>query len=261
MRITSEVVALVTGAASGLGRATALRLLGHGARVVATDRDAARLEALAAAAGAGGERLMARTLDVSDAGQVQGAVDATLERFGAIHVAVNCAGVADAAKTVDGKGEPFPLATWDKVIAINLTGTFNVIRLAAAAMTRNAPNDDGERGVIVNTSSGAATQGQMGQAAYSASKAAVMGLTLPVARDLAAHGIRVVSIAPGLFDTSMVAGLPEKVARSIIERMILFPSRMGRAEEFAQLACTIVENAYLNATTISLDAGARMSGR
>jgi len=128
-------------------------------------------------------------------------------------------------------------------------------------MAKNAPNDDGERGVIVNTSSGAAWQGQVGQAAYSASKAAVMGLTLPVARDLAEHGIRVVSIAPGLFDTSMVAGMPEKVARSIIDRMVLFPSRMGRADEFAQLVATIVENAYFNATTISLDAGARMSSR
>jgi NAD(P)-dependent dehydrogenase (short-subunit alcohol dehydrogenase family) len=255
----ASTVALVTGAASGLGRATAQRLARQGAAVVALDRDEARLAPLAESIA--DERLLTRAVDVADAAQVQAAVDAALERFGALHVAVNCAGVADAAKTVDAKGEPFPLATWDKVIAINLTGTFNVIRLAAAAMIRNAPNGDGERGVVVNTSSGAAWQGQVGQAAYSASKAAVMGLTLPVARDLAGHGIRVVSIAPGLFDTSMVAGLPEKVARSIIDRMILFPSRMGRAEEFAHLACTIVENAYLNATTISLDAGARMSGR
>jgi NAD(P)-dependent dehydrogenase (short-subunit alcohol dehydrogenase family) len=255
----ASTVALVTGAASGLGRATALRLAAQGASVVAVDRDATRLAELAGPIPAG--RLETREVDVSDAAQVQAAVDAALARFGALHVAVSCAGVADAAKTVDGRGEPFPLATWDKVIAINLTGTFNVIRLAAAAMTRNVPNADGERGVIVNTSSGAAWQGQVGQAAYSASKAAVIGLTLPVARDLAGHGIRVVSIAPGLFDTSMVAGMPEKVAKSIVERMILFPSRMGRAEEFAHLACTIVENAYFNATTISLDAGARMSGR
>lgn len=258
MKIASTV-ALVTGAASGLGRATALRMAQEGASVVALDLDASRLAPLAGSIPA--ERLLVRATDVADAAQVQAAVDAALERFGALHVAVNCAGVADAAKTVSARGEPFPLATWDKVIAINLTGTFNVIRLAATAMTRNAPNDDGERGVIVNTSSGAAWQGQMGQAAYSASKAAVMGLTLPVARDLAEHGIRVVSIAPGLFDTNMVAGLPDKVARAIIDRMVLFPSRMGRAEEFAHLACTIVENAYFNATTISLDAGARMSGR
>lgn len=258
MKIASTV-ALVTGAASGLGRATALRLANEGASVVALDRDEARLAPLADSIPV--DRLLTRAVDVADAAQVQAAVDAAVARFGALHVAVNCAGVADASKTINSKGEPFPLATWDKVIAVNLTGTFNVIRLAAVAMARNAPNEDGERGVIVNTSSGAAWQGQMGQAAYSASKAAVMGLTLPVARDLAEHGIRVVSIAPGLFDTSMVAGMPEKVAQSIISRMILFPSRMGRAEEFAHLACTIVENAYFNATTISLDAGARMSGR
>ncbi|HYF61066.1 MAG TPA: SDR family NAD(P)-dependent oxidoreductase [Burkholderiaceae bacterium] len=255
----AKTVALVTGAASGLGRATAQRLAQDGASVVALDRDEARLAPLAGSIPA--ERLLTRAVDVADAAQVEAAVEAAVERFGALHVAVNCAGVADAAKTIDSKGRPFPLATWDKVIAINLTGTFNVIRSAAVVMARNAPNDDGERGVIVNTSSGAAWQGQVGQAAYSASKAAVMGLTLPVARDLAEHGIRVVAIAPGLFDTSMVAGLPEKVATSIVDRMILFPSRMGRAEEFAHLACTIVQNAYLNATTISLDAGARMSGR
>lgn len=255
----ASTVALVTGAASGLGRATALRLAKEGASVVALDRDESRLAPLAESIPA--DRLLTRAVDVADAAQVQAAVDAAVARFGTLHVAVNCAGVADAAKTVGSKGEPFPLATWDKVIAINLTGTFNVIRLAAVAMAGNAPNADGERGVIVNTSSGAAWQGQMGQAAYSASKAAVMGLTLPVARDLAEHGIRVVSIAPGLFDTGMVAGLPEKVSRAIVDRMILFPSRMGRADEFAHLTCTIVENAYFNATTISLDAGARMSGR
>ena len=258
MKIESAV-ALVSGAASGLGRATALRLAGAGATVVALDLDEARLEPLRALIPA--ERLAVRATDVADAAQVQAAVDTALARFGALHVAVNCAGVADAAKTLNSKREPFPLATWDKVIAINLTGTFNVIRLAAAAMASNTANEDGERGVIVNTSSGAAWQGQVGQAAYSASKAAVMGLTLPVARDLAEHGIRVVSIAPGLFDTSMVAGMPEKVARSIIDRMVLFPSRMGRADEFAHLVTTIVENAYFNATTISLDAGARMSSR
>ena len=256
---TGGKVALVTGAASGLGRATALRLVQQGASVVALDRDDARLAPLAAEVPA--DRLLARAVDVADEAQVGAAVDAAVARFGALHVAVNCAGVADAAKTVDAKGEPFPLALWNKVIAVNLTGTFNVIRLASAAMIRNEPDDDGERGVIVNTSSGAAWQGQIGQAAYSASKAGVMGLTLPVARDLAPHGVRVVSIAPGLFDTAMVAGLPDKVARSIIDRMILFPSRMGRADEFAHLVCTIVENSYFNATTISLDAGARMSRR
>ncbi len=258
MKIDSTV-AIVTGAGSGLGRASALRLAQAGASVVAVDRDAAGLAGLGEAIPAG--RLVTMTVDVTDAAQVQAGVDAALEKFGALHVAVNCAGVADAAKTLNSKGEPFPLETWDKVIAINLTGTFNVIRLAAVAMARNAPNDDGERGVVVNTASGAAWQGQMGQAAYSASKAGVIGLTLPMARDLAEHGIRVVSIAPGLFDTGMVAGMPEKVSRSIIDRMVLFPARMGQPEEFAHLVGSIVENPYFNATTISLDAGARMTAR
>src|SRR5690606_4606639 len=177
------------------------------------------------------------------------------------HVAVNCAGVADAAKTLNSKGEPFPLATWDKVIAINLTGTFNVIRLAAVAMARNAPNDDGERGVIVNTASGAAWQGQMGQAAYSASKAAVIGMTLPIARDLAEHGSRVVSIAPGLFETGMSAAMPPKVSQNLIDNMVLFPRRMGQPPEFASLVRHIVENPYLNATTISVDGGGRVGTR
>lgn len=258
MKIESTV-ALVTGAGSGLGRASALRLAQAGASIVAIDRNADGLALLAESIPP--DRLSTMATDVTDAAQVQASVDEALAKFGALHVAVNCAGVADAAKTLDSKGEPFPLAIWDKVIAINLTGTFNVIRLAAAAMSRNTPNVDGERGVIVNTASGAAWQGQVGQAAYSASKAAVIGLTLPVARDLASHGIRVVSIAPGLFDTGMVAGMPEKVSSSIIERMVLFPSRMGQPEEFAHLVGSIVENPYFNATTISLDAGARMAAR
>jgi len=258
MRIQGKV-ALVTGAASGLGLATVRRLADAGASIVALDLDIARMAALHDAVPA--ERLMVQAANVADAAQVGAAIDAAVVRFGMLHVAVNCAGVADAAKTLSGKGEPFPLATWDKVIGINLTGTFNVIRLAAAVMAKNALDEGGERGVIVNTSSGAATQGQVGQAAYSASKAAVMGLTLPVARDLAEHAIRVVSIAPGLFDTGMVAGLPEKVSKAIIDRMVLFPHRMGQPDEFAHLVSTIVENAYLNATTISLDAGARMTAR
>jgi len=257
MKIEGKV-AVVTGAASGLGYASACALASAGACVVAIDLDAGRLARLHDVVPP--ERLLIQAASVADEKSVAAAIDAAVARFGAIHIAVNCAGVADAAKTVS-KGEPFPLSTWDKVIAVNLTGTFNVIRLAAARMVGNEPGEDGERGVIVNTSSGAAWQGQIGQAAYSASKAGVMGLTLPVARDLAPHGIRVVSIAPGLFDTAMVAGMPENVSRSIIDRMVLFPSRMGRADEFAALVRTIVENAYFNATTISLDAGARMSSR
>ena len=251
-------VAVVTGAASGLGLASAKALAQAGASIVALDLDASRFARLQEAVP--DARLLVQAASVADEAAVAQALDAAVARFGSIHIVVNCAGVADAAKTVS-KGQPFPMATWDKVIAVNLTGTFNVIRLAAARMTGNEPNADGERGVIVNTSSGAAWQGQIGQAAYAASKAGVMGLTLPVARDLAPYGIRVVSIAPGLFDTAMVAGMPENVSRSIIERMVLFPSRMGRADEFAALVRTIVENSYFNATTISLDAGARMSAR
>lgn len=251
-------VALVTGAASGLGRATCEALAAAGAKIVGFDRDEGRL---AEAMSALGEDATAHAVDVADEASVKAGIDAAVERFGAVHVAVNCAGVADAAKTLS-KGEPFPLATWSKVIAINLTGTFNVIRYAAQAMARNEPEGEGgERGVVVNTASGAAWQGQIGQAAYSASKAGVMGLTLPVARDLAPLGIRVVTIAPGLFETAMVAGLPDSVSQSIIDRMILYPNRMGRPEEFASLVRHIAENSYLNATTIPLDAGARMMAR
>ena len=251
-----DKVAVITGAGSGLGRASARALAEAGSRIAAFDLSAERLEALKQELGT---KVFTAMVDVADDGSVKAGIDGALEAFGAIHIAVNCAGVADAAKTVS-RGEPFPLATWNKVIGINLTGTFNVIRWAALAMTRNAPDggEKGERGVIINTSSGAATQGQIGQAAYSASKAGVMGLTLPVARDLAQHRIRVVSIAPGLFDTAMVAGMPDTVSQSIIDRMILFPDRMGRPEEFAALVRHIAENSYINATTLNIDAGARM---
>ena len=251
-------VAIVTGAASGLGRASCVILAKAGVRVAALDRDDARLADLCRELGSGA---FGRVVDVADETSVRSSVDAVLEVFHAVHIAVNCAGVADAAKTLS-KEQPFPLATWNKVIGINLTGTFNVIRFAALAMSRNEPEDpSGERGVIINTASGAASQGQVGQAAYSASKAGVVGLTLPVARDLAEYGIRVVSIAPGLFDTGMVAGMPPKVSQSIVDRMILYPNRMGQPDEFASLVKHIAENAYLNATTISIDAGARMQPR
>ncbi len=250
-------VAMVTGAASGLGFATSKVLAAAGAKVVGLDRDETKLATLASELGA---NAIVRSVDVADEASVQGGIEAAMKAFGAIHVAVNCAGVADSAKTLS-RGQPFPLATWSKVIAVNLTGTFNVIRFAAQAMSANQPEESGERGVIINTASGAAWQGQIGQAAYSASKAGVMGLTLPVARDLADLGIRVVTIAPGLFNTSMVAGLPENVSQSIINRMILFPNRMGQAQEFGALVRHIAENQYLNATTISLDAGARMMAR
>lgn len=248
-----DKVAVVTGGASGLGRAVAETLIAGGARVALFDRDGERG---AQAAAELGSSAMFEQVDVTSEAQVQAGIDATLARFGAIHICINCAGVPDAAKTV-ADGKPFPLALWDKVIAVNLTGTFNVLRLAAVAMARNEPEDD-ERGVIVNLSSGAAQDGQMGQAAYAASKAGVVGLTLPVARDLARYRIRVVAVAPGLFETAMASGMTDKV-RAGLEQMILNPRRLGEPDEFAALVQHIVENPYINATTISLDAGARMS--
>lgn len=256
MDITNSV-ALVTGAGSGLGLATCKALVAAGAKVMAVDVDYARLTSEVLPLGA---NVRIQTVDVSDDASVKSAVDATVAAFGGLHIAVNCAGILGPCKTLS-KGQVFPLDLWNRVIGINLTGSFNVIRHASLAMTNNAPNADGERGVIVNTASGAAWQGQMGQAAYSASKAAVIGMTLPVARDLAQHGVRVVSIAPGLFETSMSAGMPTKVSQNLIDNVILFPHRMGEAPEFAGLVRHIVENVYLNATTINIDGGARTGTR
>ena len=251
----SQVVAVITGGASGLGRATAEAIVARGGKVMILDRDAQRAAEAAAELGANADFV---ETDVTREDSVKAAIARTVEKFGAIHVCVNCAGVGSAMKTVGRENAPHDLGVFETVVKINLIGTFNVLRLAAAAMAGNEGNDDGERGVIVNTSSGAAWQGQMGQAAYSASKAAVMGLTLPVARDLAQHGVRVVALAPGLFETGMSAGMPTKVAQNIIEKVILFPNRMGQAPEFSALVRHVVENAYLNATTLSIDGGARL---
>lgn len=250
----NNTVALVTGAGSGLGLATCKALVDAGAKVVAVDVDDDRLMREMVPLG---DSVRALKTDVANDASVKAAVEFAVNTFGALHVAVNCAGILGPCKTLS-KGELFPLDLWNRVIGVNLTGTFNVIRHAALAMSQNDANADGERGVIVNTSSGAAWQGQMGQAAYSASKAAVMGLTLPVARDLAQHGVRVVALAPGLFETGMSAGMPTKVAQNIIEKVILFPNRMGQAPEFSALVRHVVENAYLNATTLSIDGGARL---
>ena len=249
-----NTVALVTGAGSGLGLATCKALVDAGAKVVAVDVDDDRLMREMVPLG---DSVRALKTDVANDASVKAAVEFAVNTFGALHVAVNCAGILGPCKTLS-KGELFPLDLWNRVIGVNLTGTFNVIRHAALAMSQNDANADGERGVIINTSSGAAWQGQIGQAAYSASKAAVMGLTLPVARDLAQHGVRVVALAPGLFETGMSAGMPTKVAQNIIEKVILFPNRMGQAPEFSALVRHVVENAYLNATTLSIDGGARL---
>ena len=242
-------VAIVTGAASGLGLATCKDLAAAGARVVGFDLDQGKLDEML------NGHMTGIAVDVSDEASVKAGVDRVVAAHGGVHVAVNCAGILGPSKTIS-KGQLFPTELWNRVLGVNLTGTFNMIRHAALAMTANEPDETGERGVIINTSSGAARQGQMGQAAYSASKAGVIGMTLPIARDLAEHGIRVVSVAPGLFESGMSAGMPQKVSDGLLEKM-LFPRRMGRPAEFAGLVRHIVENAYLNAMTIDIDCGMR----
>jgi NAD(P)-dependent dehydrogenase (short-subunit alcohol dehydrogenase family) len=242
-------VAVVTGAASGLGLATCRALAAAGATVVGFDLDQAKLDDVL------GTGIKGIAVDVADEASVKAGIDAAVSAYGRLHIAVNCAGVLGPCKTIS-KGQLFPSELWSRVIGVNLTGTFNVIRHAALAMTVNEPEENGERGVIINTASGAARQGQMGQAAYSASKAGVIGMTTPIARDLAEHGIRVVSISPGLFESGMSAGMPQKVADGLLEKM-LFPRRMGKASEFAALVRHVIENAYLNATTLDIDCGTR----
>lgn len=241
-------VAVVTGAASGLGLATCNALAAAGAKVVGFDLDQQRLDAAL-------DGMLGIAVDVSDEASVQAGIEAVVQRFGEVHVVVNCAGVLGPCKTLS-KGQLFPTELWNRVLGVNLTGTFNMIRYAALAMSTNTPQETGERGVIINTASGAAREGQMGQAAYSASKAGVIGMTLPIARDLASYGIRVVSLAPGLFESGMSAGMPAKVSETIVEGL-LFPRRMGHAQEFAALVQHVVENAYLNALTLDIHCGTR----
>jgi len=245
--------AVVTGAGSGLGRAAAMRLASLGAQVALLDLERARVEAVAEVIG---DAAHAVPVDVADPQATERAIATVRETLGRIDVCVNAAGIATPGLTTNGT-DPLPLEAFRRVLNVNLVGLFDVMRLCAHAMTANEPVD-GERGVIVNVSSGAWNQGQRGQAAYAASKAGVVGLTLPVARDLARYGIRVVAVAPGLFETAMAEGMPDKV-RTGLEQMILNPRRLGDPDEFAALVQHIVENPYLNATTISLDAGARMS--
>jgi NAD(P)-dependent dehydrogenase (short-subunit alcohol dehydrogenase family) len=248
------LTALVTGGASGLGEACARRFAAAGARVVIADINAERGEAVAGEIGRNAYFVRA---DVANEADVRACIRTALDAFGGLHAAVNCAGIV-AAERVVGKDGPMPLANFEKVIRVNLVGTFNVIRLAGAAMMENEPNAGGERGVIISTASVAAFEGQIGQAAYSASKAGIAGLTLPVAREFARFGIRVVTIAPGLFDTPMMAGLPE-AARLSLAQQAPFPSRLGRPDEYAQLAQAIVENEMLNGEVIRLDGALRMA--
>jgi NAD(P)-dependent dehydrogenase (short-subunit alcohol dehydrogenase family) len=243
--------ALVSGGASGLGEATARELSARGARVALVDLDEERGPGLAEEIGG-----LFTAADVTDEERVGAAVDEAVEAFGGLRLAVSCAGIGLAERTVTKDGAA-PLAPFETVVGVNLIGTFNVVRLSAAAMARNEPDDAGERGAVVMTASIAAFDGQIGQAAYSASKGGVVGLTLPAARDLARLGIRVCTIAPGLFDTPLLAGLPEE-ARQALGDQIPFPSRLGRPEEYAQLACHIAENAMLNGEVIRLDGALRM---
>jgi len=249
-------VAVVTGGASGLGEATLRTLVAGGGRAAIIDRPQSNGEGLVKELG---KNVIFTPADVTSQEQVSAAIAKATEAFGTVHIAVNCAGVGAAMKTVSKSG-PMPLEIFSKVIEINLIGTFNVIRLAAAQMVKNQPNDEGERGVVINTASIAAFDGQIGQAAYSASKGGVVGMTLPIARDLSSVGIRVCTIAPGTFDTPMLAMLPEP-QRQALGAQIPFPSRLGRPSEFAALARHIVENAMLNGETIRLDGALRMAPR
>ena len=248
--------AVVTGAGSGLGEATARMLVAGGARVGLLDLPSSRGAAVAADLG---DAALYVPLDVRDEEAVEAAVDTVATELGGLHVCVNAAGVADAARVLSRDGaEVFPMDTFRRVVDINLLGTFDVLRHACRFMARNEPNEHGERGVVVNVASIAAFEGQAGQAAYSASKGAVAAMTLPLARDLAGWGIRVVGIAPGVFDTGMVAGLGDKVRDRLSEASV-FPRRMGRPSDFARFVAAVVENPMLNGEVVRLDAAARLA--
>jgi NAD(P)-dependent dehydrogenase (short-subunit alcohol dehydrogenase family) len=249
------LTALVTGGASGLGRATVEQLMDGGANAVICDLPKSDGEAVASELG---ERAIFAPTDVTDADQVQAAIDAAVQRFGGVHVAVNCAGIGWAQRTTSRDG-PHDLRLFELVIRVNLIGTFNVIRLVATQMSGQEPIGE-ERGVIVNTASIAAFDGQIGQAAYSASKGGVVSMTLPVARDLSPRLIRVVTIAPGTFDTPMLAGLPQE-HRDKLAADIPHPKRLGQPSEFGRLVRHIVENPMINGETVRLDGALRMAPR
>jgi len=247
---------LVTGGSSGLGAACGRRLVGAGANVVIADLNVEAGQALVTELGATAKFVETNVVSEED---VNTAVSTAIETFGGLHGAINCAGILIASRVLGRKGV-FPLDQFDKVIQVNLIGSFNVIRLAAAAMAEGEPDDSGERGVIINTASVAAFDGQIGQAAYSASKGGIVGMTLPIARELASFGIRVVTIAPGIFETPMLAGLPEK-ARISLGQQVPFPSRLGKPAEYAALAQHIIENQMLNGEVIRLDGAIRMAAK
>ncbi|KQS58071.1 3-hydroxy-2-methylbutyryl-CoA dehydrogenase [Geodermatophilus sp. Leaf369] len=252
-----DVAAVVTGGASGLGEATTRALTAEGVAVTIMDLQEDRGQALAAELG--GHTTFVRT-DVTDEASVQAAIADATGKDRPLRIAVNCAGIAWAQRTVGRDGTAHPLDVFSKTVMVNLVGTFNVLRLAAAAMATTEPDEDGERGVIVNTASIAAYDGQIGQIAYAASKGGVVGMTLPAARDLSGVGIRVCTIAPGLVDTPMVAGLSEE-ARASLSAGIPFPKRLARPSDYAELALDVVRHGYLNGEVIRMDGALRMAPR
>ncbi|EFX89885.1 hypothetical protein DAPPUDRAFT_299789 [Daphnia pulex] len=248
-------VALVTGGASGLGRATVERIVRQGGRVVLCDLPTSKGQQVAAGMS---ENVIFAPTDVSSEKDVMNALSMTKEKFGKLDVAVNCAGIGVAFKTYNfNKNLPHKLEDFIKVLMVNTVGTFNVIRLSAGLMGENQPNEDGQRGVIVNTASVAAYDGQMGQAAYSASKGAIVGMTLPIARDLSSQGIRVCTIAPGLFKTPLLESLPEKV-QSYLAKTVPFPQRLGKPDEYAMMVESIILNPMMNGEVVRVDGAIRM---
>jgi 3-hydroxyacyl-CoA dehydrogenase / 3-hydroxy-2-methylbutyryl-CoA dehydrogenase len=252
--VLSNLVTFITGAGQGLGRATAIRLASLNSKVVVTDVSEAALKKVVEEIGH--KNAFAVVMDVTNEEQVKSAIDATINKWGKLNVCINCAGIAPAMKTLSKRG-PHTLDLFSKVLLVNAVGTFNVSRLAAEKIALNEADEDGLRGVIINTASIAAYEGQVGQAAYAASKGAVVAMTLPLARDLAQHGIRVNTIAPGLMMTPMLEGLPESVQKDLASTVLL-PKRLGKPDEFAKLVQSIIENSMINGEVIRLDGGLRM---
>jgi NAD(P)-dependent dehydrogenase (short-subunit alcohol dehydrogenase family) len=248
-----DSVFIITGGASGLGAATGRLLVSLGARVILADLNKAAGDALAAELGANARFV---STNVADEASAQACVNSAVENFGSLHGLVNCAGIATAEKVL-GKNGPHTLDAFARTVTVNLVGSFNMIRLAADAMSKGEPNAAGERGVIINTASVAAYDGQIGQAAYAASKGGIVGMTLPVARELARFGIRVMTIAPGIFETPRLLGMPQEV-QDAVGKMVPFPSRLGKPSEYAALARHIIENEMLNGEVIRLDGAIRM---
>lgn len=252
-----DSVAIVTGGASGLGEATIQKLVESGAKAAILDFDAEKGQQLAAKLG---DPVIFCKTDVTDEATVQAAIDETVKAFGAIQVVVNCAGMGPPRRVLNREGKAMPIDFFNKVIQVNLIGTMNVLRLAAEKMVLNTPNEDGEKGVVINTASVAAYEGQIGQAAYGASKAGIVGLTLPVAREFADYGIRVNTIAPGVFMTPILGVLLEPALQALAN-MMPFPKRLGKPSEYAMLVQHIIENPMLNGETIRLDAALRLAAK